>query len=151
MGFMFLLNKFILFLKSARERFVGNISRGIINYNGVRELLKKHARMHNIYISDNFYYLTDKNTMVNILKAIPVKKLDYVPEKNDCDDFALDFMCVSRFLLSSYPVGIVWTSDHAFNFFIALNDDDNPEVYFWEPQLNRCLDHKVYKASLLLV
>lgn len=60
---------------------------------------------------------------------------EYEEEVWDCDDFARDLYCRAKNHFAekrglNAAFGLVWTSEHAFNFFV----DTNREVFFIEPQ-----------------
>jgi len=102
-------------------------------------------RSANLIVNDYKYYLPNKELVENFIKVNQVEKMNYIKEKNDCDNFS--FILYGNFLEYTYKYnisyaylfGVIYSYDfnsnlnHLINFFI----DDKYTVYCIEPQNDR--------------
>ena len=89
-----------------------------------------------VRILDNYYSSVTLESFMKFAKFDTVSEEVYVPDENDCDDFAFPFYVNARDWAPVCPIGIVLGHDakgkpHAWNCFI---DIPNKHVYFMEPQ-----------------
>ena len=84
-----------------------------------------------LYLSDLNYLLCSYDDIALFLAQDETNKMTYISEKRDCDDFAYRLM--GQFSIPEWSdlcLGIIWTTNHAFNVFIT----EDKEILFIEPQ-----------------
>jgi len=91
---------------------------------------------------DNWYYISTKEEILKFAKETFVHKKTYVSEENDCEDFSLSLIGYFKQELMHFPFGFAggggsgWA--HAFNIFVALDENNIVELYIYEPQTTQC-------------
>jgi len=112
----------------------------------LREMLKQRSSIKTVVLWDGAYKFTDFETMMRIIKYDMVKWHKYRLEEYDCDNFAMTFAGLVPFMYGINNVGIVIgkiISDsgkvgyHAWNVFIVMKSNNEPELYMYEPQLGK--------------
>lgn len=92
-------------------------------------LLNKLEEMNDpkadLNLADTDCKIYKKESIKEYLHLDETDKITYIPQKMDCDDFAA--ILFGRF------AGLVWTTKHAFNWFI----DENNTLWFIEPQTDK--------------
>ena len=81
-----------------------------------------------IYLPDNDMKIYNKEEVANSLELKEVSLIKYIPEEQDCDDFAAKLF--GKF------AGLVWTNLHSLNCFI----DEQQIFHFIEPQTGKISD-----------
>ena len=114
-------------------------------------MLRKATGCRDIYISDRRLDLLRKEDVMTFLWIDKTNGKEYKEEVWDCDDFARDLYCRAKNHFAekrglNAAFGLVWTSKHAFNFFV----DTNREVFFIEPQTDAFVS-LINKARFMLI
>lgn len=78
-----------------------------------------------IYLPDDDIKKYRKQDVIDFLGLDETDKIPYVKEKRDCDDFSAELF--GKF------AGLVWTTEHALNFFF----DEADSLFFIEPQQDK--------------
>ena len=106
----------------------------------VRKILEKKTefRYHDsIILTDKKYKTSSYGVLKDLIKFSPIKFKVYQAEVFDCDDFAISFAGLYKFLLPNFLIGLVWvkkgSTKHLMNFFV----DKNGSVAYIEPQTNQ--------------
>lgn len=81
-----------------------------------------------LYLADVDCKVFKKDDVLAFLDLNEIDKIEFIPEEQDCDDFAA--------ALYSRGIGIVWTEKHALNWAVLVENsmDDEKTLYFIEPQ-----------------
>jgi hypothetical protein len=105
---------------------------------------------------DNQYWVTDMNNVLNVISYNWVDKKTYIPEKHDCDNFAIMFYAtaVEDFQLNSIGIVIDWSSGHAYNLIVLSNRqvlllEPQSDTYFFPPY--RDVQYYGLKDGLVLI
>ena len=104
---------------------------GEISNSELRELLTPYC--NEIHLSDMTYGLCSVAEAKKYSEQTKISIKEWIAEKYDCDEFSFALAGYWNLDLYQYPLGIVWSSSHAFNIFI----DDKKEIYIVEPQTNK--------------
>jgi len=108
-------------------------------FNLYRAVFPKYAGR--IHISDEWFEITAISELRRFIKWSPVDRRVYVPETDDCDDFAIAL--AGQFAMypgwSGFPVTFIWgdyAGGHAFCTAVAWPSysDRTPTTYYIEPQ-----------------
>jgi len=102
-----------------------------IKHDELKALLRGAAPFAGLYLSDKEYLLCDNDDITRFLLADETNRLEYVPEKLDCDDFSYRLMGqLSIPQWSDLSFGIIWTKGHALNCLVT----ESRELLLVEPQ-----------------
>jgi len=85
-----------------------------------------------IFISDETFQTTSQDQASKFTDSTRVAYRKWVEEDHDCDNFSFALMGYWSDELKSFPFGIAWSENHAFNFMI----DSNKQLWIIEPQTN---------------
>lgn len=90
-------------------------------------------------VCDIFYKTCDKQTMEQLIKLIPIKRLKYDASRHDCDNFAREFWGLTSLLFPNLPIGYCHLKTdkgilHAANFCFYKDVGGNLAFTFIEPQ-----------------
>lgn len=117
----------------------------------ITKILKKKTKGY-IECTDNNYYTCDIKTLKKIVSLIPLKKIKYKSEIFDCDNYALHFYSLVRFLFPRLPIGYCHVNrksgKHAANF-IIYKKKSGFGFTFIEPQLNK-VSYFAWESYLLI-
>jgi hypothetical protein len=103
---------------------------GTITFSDANKILSPLAE--NIFLSDDFYQLTDINEAKIFVQDTQVNAEQWTTS-HDCDNFSFALMGYWSEGLKSFAFGIAWSSKHAFNIMI----DNNKQVWIVEPQTTK--------------
>ena len=101
---------------------------GEIKYNEVIQVLNQLTPTN--YVSDNKFSTTSKDEAYVYVKQSEVDTRKWIEENHDCDNFSFALQGYWSKGLYSFPFGIAWSSNHAFNVFI----DNDKNIWIVEPQ-----------------
>jgi len=114
-------------------------------------MLFKKDSLETVILWDGTYKFTDFETMMKIIKYDMVKWQEYRAEEYDCDNFAMTFAGLVPFMYGVNNVGIAIgrvidnngkVGYHAWNVFIAMKSNGEPELYMYEPQSGKFTSYK---------
>lgn len=115
----------------------------------------------NIIPTDNYFRLTKVSDWQRFFAADVADQKPYQTELFDCDDFATWLLGAATMWAPEYAFGMMfiatqdWSSAHAINFFISVNENGEKEIWFVEPQndkLYRSIEEMGYSfVTLILV
>jgi len=88
---------------------------------------------NNLNISDLKFSTCSKEEAEKFSEKSMVQTAKYVTEHHDCENFSYALNGYWSDSLYSFPFGIAWSSNHAFNIFIS----DDRQVWIVEPQTNK--------------
>ena len=92
------------------------------------DVIEQYGNQAELYLPDNHMKIYNYDEVVSDGSLEWVDTLVFMAEKHDCDDFA-------RKLFGKWA-GLVWTNNHALNWFI----DENGKFWFIEPQTKKIAD-----------
>ena len=118
------------FLKSliCKEEYYEPLKLGTMKYDEVIRLLNTLTSKN--YISDTEYSLTSREEAEKIVKQSQTESRKWTKENHDCDNFSFALQGYWSKGLYSFPFGIAWSNNHAFNIFI----DNTKQIWIVEPQ-----------------
>ena len=109
-----------------------------------------HCSRRRIFVSDPHFDPISNKAMGEFLVYDDTNNQDWKKDIWDCDNFAIQFMAAAQRYFAqrglNAAVGIVWTGEHAFNWYL----NPNMEVHYLEPQN----DSKIYltgRVKLVLI
>jgi hypothetical protein len=95
---------------------------GYIDLFEMSSILLDYDEDAEVYLPDGDMRVYKKDSVANCQSLDEIASLTYVDTTHDCDDFAAKLF--GKF------AGLVWTTDHALNWFV----DNNNKLWFVEPQ-----------------
>lgn len=115
------------------------------------EMLRQKDTVKTVVLWDGVYKFTDFETMMKVIKYDMVKWHKYRLEEYDCDNFAMTFAGLVPFMYGINNVGIAVgrivdgsgeVGYHAWNVFIVMKSNGEPELYMYEPQSGKFTSYK---------
>jgi len=101
-----------------------------------------------LFLVDKKYKVPTLENMKKFLKEDKTDLYKYIPEFFDCDDFS--FRLMGQFSIpgwSDITFGIATSMVHAYNVLVALDSDNEMQVYLVEPQTDELILAKEEKRS----
>ena len=92
-------------------------------------------------ISDSKFFIPTEDMFERILAETEVDTIEWVAEKNDCEDISKYFSALVSVKLGINCVGVVRSVDggHAFGFAFVRDQRDNLKAIWFEPQTDKIL------------
>ena len=110
---------------------------GVLDANSIYTMLKEKGFKH-IFLSDEQYQVTTKESIEKFLALDETDKVKYVPIWHDCDDFS--FRLMGQFHRGKWgclAIGVTWSQTHAFNDVVLAilgESVSKAKLYIIEPQ-----------------
>jgi len=117
----------------------------------VLDKMLREKELQRLILWDGNYKFTDFETMLKIIKYDFVKWQQYRLEEYDCDNYAVTFAGLVPYIYGINNVGIVVgkvikedgsIGYHAWNVFLAMKRNGEPELYMYEPQTGQFTSYK---------
>lgn len=103
------------------------------------------------YIMDDKYFTIKKSDVERVLDLNLFRFRKWKKQTHDCDNFALNFLCLMKELYPSHAFGMVFVHTgglkHALNCFV----DQFGKVWYIEPQNNKVFQNDKYKPYMVLI
>ena len=109
----------------------------------VKEILRKHCKSQNIYLSDPTYLITSMHEAKRFTKESLIETKKYQLHTHDCENFSFALNGYWSDSLKSFCFGIAWSKTHAFNIMI----DYKKQIWICEPQTNKWTKIESFKNN----